>query len=479
LNARVRQALLRAQRLHWRPPAPVTRLARRVLRDSLEDADVVEPWTRPLVGEARLAAPPPAADAAEAPDAADGPPAGSPHAGGAPLHCALVIDTLDVGGAEQVVALLARRLPAFGISTSVLFTTAATGNGHPPRVAAALVEAGVEVVQVDEAGAGAHLAARRPDVISAHEPPAWWIDLAAQLGIPYLETLHGMHAFFDADWLPEDEHRRKLAAEAERSRKAAAIIAVSELVREQYLAVNPQIEPARVVTVPNSVESARVPRLDPARCRDWLGLRDEFLFVSLARHSPQKNPYGLISAFDEVAAEHPRAHLLIAGRPDAGNYPHQVRQLRDGLRSRDRIHLRDHAPWPAAPLAAANAFVLDSYFEGWSLASMEALYAGLPVVLSDVGGAREQVGEDGERGHLIGNPLGDRLAVDWKTINASLYVPQPNRDELVAAMCRTIERRERWAARRDELRRESAGRFHPDRAVRGHAAVIRRAAENA
>jgi glycosyltransferase involved in cell wall biosynthesis len=270
-----------------------------------------------------------------------------------------------------------------------------------------------------------------------------------------------------------------VASEAMRSRKVASIIAVSELVRQQYLAVNPDIEPARVVTVPNSVNSARIPRLDPAQCRDWLGLHDEFLFVSLARYSPQKNTYGLISVFDEVAAEYPEAHLLIAGRPDEGTYSHQVRQLRDRLRSRDRIHLRDHAPWPAAALAAANAFVLDSYFEGWSLASMEALYAGLPVILSDVGGAREQVGDDGERGQLVGNPVGDRLAVNWNTIDESLYARQPNRDELVAAMCLAVERREHWTSRRDELRRESAVRFHPDRAIRGHAAVIRRAAENA
>ena len=34
---------------------------------------------------------------------------------------------------------------------------------------------------------------------------------------------------------------------------------------------------------------------------------------------------------------------------------------------------------------------------------MEALCAGLPVVMSDVGGAREQVGLDGERGYIVPN----------------------------------------------------------------------------
>ena len=49
---------------------------------------------------------------------------------------------------------------------------------------------------------------------------------------------------------------------------------------------------------------------------------------------------------------------------------------------------------PPHLLAAADGFVLDSFFEGWSLASMEALFAGVPMVLSEVGGAREQIGDD-------------------------------------------------------------------------------------
>jgi glycosyltransferase involved in cell wall biosynthesis len=452
----------------------VTRVARQVLERGLGNASVVEPWTRPLIGEGSLGNPPQAAAAI--------PPhlPGSVQATGAPLHCALVTDTLDVGGAEEVVALLARRLPALGISTTVFFTPAAGGNGgHAPRTAVALAAEGIDVVRLAASTAAEQLSAHRPDVISAHEPPTWWVDLAAQFGIPYLETLHGSHSFFDAPWMTEDMRSRKVASETSRSRKVASFIAVSELVRQQYLAAHPDIEPTRVVTVPNSVNSARILRLDPALCRDWLGLRDEFLFVSLARYSPQKNTYGLISAFDEVAAVYPEAHLLITGRPDEGGYPHQVRQLRGGLRFGDRIHLRDYAPWPAVLLGAANAFVLDSYFEGWSLASMEALYAGVPVILSDVGGAREQVGDTRERGQLVGNPVGDRLAVNWKTIDDSLYARQPNRDELVAAMCQMIERREHWASRRDELHRESAVRFHPDQAVRGHAEVIQRAAETA
>jgi len=458
------RALLRAQRSSLRPPPAVRKLARRVIQRGVGQAPVVEDWTTSLYGEPLVTDPPsapaPAGAGAPAATAVKAPP-------GARLRCMLVSHLLDVGGTEEVLAFLARRLPEHGIDTTVMFSRPEPGT--PSRLATALRAEGIEVVEVDEASVGRVLDQYRPDVISAHGPPEWWIGAAAARSIPYIETLHGMHSFFGADW----------DAEAMRSRRVTRFIAVSELVRRQYLDGNAGLDPERVVTVPNSVDQTRIPALDRAACRAWLGLGDEFLFVSLARYTLQKNSYGLLSAFDEVAAVHPRAHLLIAGRPDEHAYPHQVRRLRDELASRDRIHMRDHAPWPAVPLAAADGFVLDSYFEGWSLASMEGLYAGLPVVLSDVGGGREQVGETGERGYLVGNPVGDPLAVTWTSIGETLYSPQPNRGELVAAMCRVVEEREAWASRREDLRAESAVRFHPDLALSGHASVIRSAAGSA
>jgi glycosyltransferase involved in cell wall biosynthesis len=459
-------ALLRAQRQGWRAPAPVRRVGRRLLRRTATDSSPVDDWSSVLVGHAPLGSPPAPEEAPSAPTTmleATGPLVG------ARLRCFVATGVLDVGGEDEVVAFLGRCLPEHGIDTIVLHSGTSVGapGSAGGRLAMDLRNEGVRVEEVTEASAAQLIRELRPDVISAHGAPEWWLDLAADHGVPYVETLHGMHSFFGADW----------ERESARSAGIARVIAVSELVRQQYLAGNTAIDPERVVTVPNSVDERRVPRLDRDGCRAWLQLEDEFLFVSLARHTLQKNTYGLISAFAEVAAAHPTAHLLVAGRPDDPAYAQQVQRMRHDLPCRDRIHLRDHAPWPGALLAAADGFVLDSFFEGWSLASMEALAAGLPVVLSDVGGAREQVGTHGERGYLVTNPIGDPLNVDWRTIRTSLYSEQPNRDELVAAMSAMIDAREHWLACRDELRAESATRFHPDRALSGHAAVLRSAAE--
>jgi glycosyltransferase involved in cell wall biosynthesis len=387
------------------------------------------------------------------------------------LRCLIVTGLLDVGGMDEVVAFLARRLPAEGLRTAVLHgTSSPSANGEPSgRLGRMLQSSGIEVREADEGAARGWIERWRPDVISAHGAPAWVLDIARSAGVPYVDNLHGMHMLFWADW----------RAEAARGAKLSAMVAVSELVRQQYLAGNRDFPSGRIVTIPNGVDEQRRAVGDRAAARDRLGLTDEYVLVSLARHCLQKNSYGLMTAFGEIARHHPEVHLVIAGHPDPGRYYRHTLRLRDTLPWRDRIHLRDHAAAPAELLAAADGFVLDSFFEGWSLASTEALFAGVPVVLSDVGGAREQIGDDPARGYLVANPLGDPLSVNWQSVGAARYRPQANRDELATAMEHLVLNRDSYLGNRERLAAESAARFSADICLAQHAAVLRAVATGA
>jgi glycosyltransferase involved in cell wall biosynthesis len=392
------------------------------------------------------------------------------------VRCLVVTSRLDVGGLEEMVAFLARRLPGQRFHTAVLHTT-----GRPPadadaaaprlsgRLARMLQAGGITVRESAQAGAEDWIARWRPDVISAHGAPYWVFAIAQRLGVPYVDNLHGMYRLFGADW--------QWHAAAARGSGLAAVVAVSELVRQQYLADNPAFPPDRIVTIPNGVDEERRAGGDRDAVRSQLGLTGEYLFLSLARYGLQKNTYGLLAAFAELARRRPEAHLVIAGRPDDIRYYRRVLSLRDSLPERGRIHLRDHVAAPAELLAAADGFVLDSFFEGWSLASMEALFAGVPVVLSDVGGAREQVGDDPARGYLVANPLGDALSVTWESVARARFRPQVNRDELVTAMDRLVAGRERYLRDREELAAESAKRFGAQECLLRHAALLRTAAD--
>ncbi len=386
------------------------------------------------------------------------------------LRCLLVTDSLDVGGMDEVVVFLTRGLPRFGVDTAVLHASAnGTSDGIPTgRLAQQLVESGIETVELAGAAGIRWLESWRPDVISAHCAPAWVLEAAIRLSIPYVDTLHGQMQLYEF----EKDH----AKEAKRACGLAGIVAVGDMICRQYLDLNPTFSPERIITIPNGVDHERRPPVN----RDWArarwGVRDEYVFVSLGRHCLQKNTYGLVAGFAEVAALHPEAHLVIAGRVDDVTYFAQVQRFRNSLACRNRIHLRDHFSDPAELLALADGFVLNSFFEAGPLVSMEALHAGVPVVISDVGEARVQVGNGGKRGHLVPNPIGDPLRVNWETIREARYVNQINREALVEAMSSLIVNRFSFLDARERLMIESSTRFHPDVCLRSHAEVLTAAA---
>jgi glycosyltransferase involved in cell wall biosynthesis len=481
----IARAMNVAHRLAHGLPSPARARLRSVVawRDRRYPAPPIEDWSRPLIA------------ALDRPDAsrnrliratetfagsnvvqparsyASAEPGG---AGPAELRCLLVTCVFDIGGLAEVVAFLARRLTAYGLRTAVLHARSdPSATGEPSgRLGRMLRSNDIEVREADEGGTAAWIERWRPDVISAHHAPAWVLPIAGRLGVPYVDNLHGMHDLFGTD----------TQAESARGAKLAAVVAVSELVRQQYLAANRGFPPGRIATIPNAIDDERHPGDDRAAARSWLGLGEEYLFVSLARLCLQKNPYGLLSAFGELARHRPEAHLVLAGSiepPDDSRYYRQVLRLRDSLPCRDRIHLRSHLAAPFGLLAAADGFVLDSFFEGWCLASMEALFAGVPVVLSDVGGAREQIGDDPARGYLVGNPLGDPLRVDWDSIGRARYRPQVNHAELVTAMEQLVANRQGYLRGRKRLAAESAARFSAAVCLARHGAVLRAVAAGA
>jgi glycosyltransferase involved in cell wall biosynthesis len=415
-------------------------------------------WSRQLIGDGELTWPPrrtpPAAGTSSAPV-------------GTAVRCLLVTESLDGGGMDEFVAFLARGLRSRGLAVGFLLVPVGVGRGIGP-IGRELLADGIEVVDGDGVAVEEWIASWAPEVISVHGDARSPIDAGHRLGIPVMLVLHGMHDLFgmaDAELL-------------DRYARLAAVVSVSELVRRQYLARSPAIDPARVRTIPNGIDPMRTAGVDRAQARRSLGLHDEYLFLSLSRHCMQKNTFGLVSAFDELARSHPAAHLAVCGRVDDIGYARQVVALRDRSPVADRIHLRDGTRRADVLLAAADAFVLDSFFEGWTLASMEALLRGIPVISSDVGGAREQLGGGPPRGILVGNPLGDPLAVDWESMARARFARQTNRGEFIAAM-RALVRGEVALAPAAQISADARIRFDGYRCLDLHAQSIRAVAAGA
>ena len=127
---------------------------------------------------------------------------------------------------------------------------------------------GIEVHEADESGVPGWIEQGCPDVISGHHAPTWALAAARHVGVPCIETFHGPHHLFGADW----------QAEAARGANLSAIVSVCELLRQQYLAGNPHFPSDRIVVIPNGVDDERRSGGDRVATRSRLGLTDEYLF---------------------------------------------------------------------------------------------------------------------------------------------------------------------------------------------------------
>ena len=330
---RLVEVTLWMQRHSWLLPRGLRRLIGRSLDGSSlalpRNSSPVDDWSRPLIESTSERAVHHASFPAEMPQPVPRPvpaqavlrPEKSPD-----LHCLIVTRVLDTGGLDEFVAFLARRLPAYGIAASVMRTV----NGRPDRnangrLASTLRDEGVTVAELSPSDGRRWLAEQRPDVVSAHDPHESLLDAAHTLHVPVVETLHGIPTPIGTDWNDEPT----------RSRLITSFVAVSDLVRRQYLSGNPTFPRDSIVTIPNGFNDTHRSPVDREAAREALGLDDEFLFVSLARHSLQKNTYGLVAAFSDVAEACSEAHLLIAGRVNDMMYTEQVRRLKDRVPARD------------------------------------------------------------------------------------------------------------------------------------------------
>lgn len=131
-----------------------------------------------------------------------------------------------------------------------------------------------------------------------------------------------------------------------------------------------------------------------------------FVVGTAARLSPDKRLDQLIDAVRLAAPRLPGLSVRVAGGDDPGHEAF-ARALRDSASDLPIVFVGD-VPDIASFHAGLSAFVAIAEPEGCPNASLAAMAAGLPVVMTDAGGASDQL-TDGETGLLV--PRGDVRAL--------------------------------------------------------------------
>lgn len=124
---------------------------------------------------------------------------------------------------------------------------------------------------------------------------------------------------------------------------------------------------------------------------------NSFLWLAIGRLEPQKNYSDLLRAFVKVVEHKMQTHLLIAGD---GPLKEELWTLATSLGIEAHVHFLGFRQDIPDLLAAADALVLSSRWEGLPNVVMEAMAAEKPVVATKVGGTPELVA-NGKTGFTV------------------------------------------------------------------------------
>ncbi|MFV9646228.1 MAG: glycosyltransferase [Desulfobacterales bacterium] len=192
-------------------------------------------------------------------------------------------------------------------------------------------------------------------------------------------------------------------------------ISVSRAAQETYFSTSEEfsVEALRSgrkhFTIYNSVNIEDIKRatrnVNIGQTRRELGLRDEFVFACVGRLHPSKGHQYLIEAVDHLRDTHPFIRLLIVGDGPLQKELIEEAQVRELGKQIYFLGYRDDV---YRILAAGNALVQPSIFEGFGLASAEAMACGLPVISTNLPSIAEVVQHE-KTGILV--PPGDSQAL--------------------------------------------------------------------
>ncbi len=301
------------------------------------------------------------------------------------------------GGAERVLGLLVRGLAARGHAVAVL---ASTWQGEVPE--------GVSLHPVEPAKPVAWAAAALGKARGLNLDT--FLSMERVPGSPVFRAGDGVHAAWLARRAPYEGFFKRLSfglnpkhralLDLERRTLAAPelrwVIAISQMVAQE-LERYYRVPSEKIKVIYNAVDEAdlALARLPQTRqqARAELGLeegRPVLLFLGSGWERK-----GLAFALAALARL-PQALLLVAGRDRPRSWQDQARDL--GVEQ--RVVFLGLQSQVAPLLAAADALVLPTIYDPCSIACLEALYAGTPVVTTRAAGASELV-QEGVSGAVV------------------------------------------------------------------------------
>lgn len=213
---------------------------------------------------------------------------------------------------------------------------------------------------------------------------------ARKAGIPSV-----MHEWAVLDVLPHQFVMDRLLR-----RKTDVAVGVSEDVKE-FLVRGRSVPLQKTRVVWNGVNLNKFKTADPVAVqtfREKFGITSKQKVIgTVTRLREEKGNRYFIEAAAKVLGEFPETHFIIVGD---GPLRQELEKLAQSLNLEGKLHFAGFVSEVAVALAAMDVKAMASLTEGFPFALAEAMAAGKPVVVSNVGGMKDMVQHE-ENGLLV------------------------------------------------------------------------------
>lgn len=258
------------------------------------------------------------------------------------------------------------------------------------------------------------------DVIHAHLfGPSVEASLVGLItGVPVVSTIHGR-----GDLSPNERFKRLKFAILNRG--LARVVFVSDSLRDYFLGQGP-LRPDLTAVIPNGVtiEDSRTPR---GRTALPTPVQPHAFVVAAVGNLREVKRYDVLIRAAAILKEQGDYQFVVAGQGE-DSLRTRYQNLAAELGVAESVHFLGFVDDVDGLLEAADLFALTSDSEGFSIATVQAMAHGVPVVASRCGGP-EEILEEGRTGLLfdVGAPeqLAERIA--------SLRADPSRREELGSA----------------------------------------------
>ena len=340
-----------------------------------------------------------------------------------------LVDNLNYGGMERVIAELVRRADPDRFEVHVLALSYlghfADGLSDPATLHVATPMSRLSLLR--PASLARDIARLAPDVAHIHSG-VWFKSAraASMAGVPRrIYTDHGRQH-------PDPLTYRVLDRRA--SAKTHTVVAVSDALRDHLAQF--VVRPDAITVIRNGVDTELYrPRPRDVSLHAELGLApDTPMLGSIGRLEPVKGYEVMIAAFAELLRAWPtatRPALIVVGD---GSERARLERDAAALGIADAVHFRGWRSDIDRYLSAFDLFTMSSHSEGTSVSLLEAMSSGLCPVVTHVGGNAAVLGE-GLAHRLVPADDPGALAAAWR---AALDDPAARARDAVAARVRIV-----------------------------------------